>query len=41
MMVSAGVFIGCKKRWFYGFGETKAQAKRAAAKCALKEIISK
>jgi len=38
MMVSVGVYIGGKKRWFHGFGETKAQAKRAAAKCALKEL---
>jgi dsRNA-specific ribonuclease len=41
MMVSVGVYIASKKRWFHGFGETKTQAKRAAAKCALKELISK
>jgi hypothetical protein len=40
MMVSVSVFVGGKKRWFYGFGETKTQAKRAAAKCALKEFVS-
>jgi endoribonuclease Dicer len=37
-MVTVGVFINGKKRWFHGFGETKTQAKRAAAKCALKEL---
>jgi len=40
MMVSVGVHIGGKKRWFQGFGETKKRAKRAAAKCALKEFGS-
>lgn len=39
-MVSVGVYIGGKKRWFHGFGETKRQAKRAAAKCALKGFVS-
>lgn len=39
MMVSVGVYISGKKRWFHGFGETKTQAKRAAAKCALKELV--
>lgn len=38
IMVTVGVFISGKKRWFHGFGETKTQAKRAAAKCALKEL---
>jgi len=39
MMVSVGVYIGGKKQWFHGFGETKTQAKRAAAKCALKKLL--
>lgn len=37
-MVTVGVFINGKKCWFHGFGETKMQAKRAAAKYALKEL---
>jgi dsRNA-specific ribonuclease len=37
-MVTVGVFISGKKRWFHGFGKTKMQAKRAAAKCALREL---
>jgi dsRNA-specific ribonuclease len=37
-MVTVGVFISGKKRWFHGVGETKTKAKRAAAKCALKEL---
>jgi len=40
MMVSVGVYIGGKKQWFYGLGETKTQAKRAAAKYALKNLSS-
>jgi len=40
MMVSVGVYVGGKKRWYHGFGETKTHAKRAAAKCALKALGS-
>jgi hypothetical protein len=40
-MVPVGVYIDGKRRWFYGFGKTKTQAKRAAAKCALKELPAK
>ncbi|XP_021927095.1 endoribonuclease Dicer-like isoform X2 [Zootermopsis nevadensis] len=41
VVVPVGVFINGKRRWFYGFGKTKTQAKRAAAKCALKELPPK
>jgi dsRNA-specific ribonuclease len=41
IMVTVVVYIDGKKRLFHGFGKTKMQAKRAAAKCALKELPSK
>ncbi|XP_069680713.1 endoribonuclease Dicer isoform X2 [Periplaneta americana] len=41
VMIRVDVYIDGRRRPFFGFGETKVQAKRAAAKCALKELRPK
>ena len=38
VMVAVEVIVDNKKEYFYGFGDSKFQAKRAAAKFALKKI---
>ncbi|PSN55287.1 Endoribonuclease Dcr-1 [Blattella germanica] len=38
VMVTVKLLVDGKRRYFHGFGNTKLQAKRAAAKCALKSL---
>ena len=37
-MVPVQVTVGDKNQYFYGFGDSKYRAKRAAAKCALRKL---